>query len=81
MKKYVYCAIFTQTDEGVAVEFPDIFGGVTCGEDFDDAVFMAKDLLRLMLSTAPAQCESPLSKEEMEKMFPGEKIVEIEVEI
>lgn len=81
MKKYVYCALFEESEEGVSVTFPDIFGGVTCGDDYDDAVFMAKDLLRLMLTTAPAQCESPLSKEETEKMFPGEKIVEIEVEI
>ena len=81
MKKYVYCALFEKSKEGVAVTFPDIFGGVTCGDDYDDAVIMAKDLLRFMLTSAPAQCEKPLSKTEMEKIFPEKKIVEIEVEI
>ena len=81
MRKIPYCALFGRSDEGVDVTFPDIFGGVTCGDDYDDAVFMAKDLLRLMLTTAPAQCGSPLSKEEMQKMFPECEIVEIEVEI
>ena len=81
MKKYVYCAIFQESEEGVSVSFPDIFGGVTCGDDFDDAVFMAKDLLRLMLTEARGQCAEPLTKEKMEELFPGEKIVEIEVEV
>lgn len=81
MKKYVYCALFTETDEGVAVSFPDIFCGVTCGDDFDDAVNMAKDLLKYMLKYAPGQCDEPCGKAEMEKTFPGEKVVEIEVEI
>ena len=81
MKKYVYYAIFNESDEGIAVSFPDIFGGETCGDDFDDAVFMAKDLLRMMLTQAPGQCEEPLPKAEMEKLFPGKKIVAIEVEI
>ena len=81
MKKYVYCAIFNETEEGVSVSFPDIFGGVTCGDDRDDATYMAKDLLHFMLTEAPTQCESPLPKAEMEKLYPGEEIVEIEVEI
>ena len=34
-----------------------------------------------MLTTAPAQCEKPLGKEEMQKLFPEKKIVEIEVEV
>lgn len=79
---YKYYAIFDEAEEGgYNVTFPDIFGGVTCGDDFDDAVFMAKDLLLTMLTNAKGQCFGPSSKEKMEKLFPDKKLVEIEVEI
>ena len=62
--KYVYPAIFdVDNDEemSVGVTFPDIFGAVTCGKDLEEAMFMAKDLLKLMLTDCPAQCEKPSS--------------------
>ena len=80
--KITYIAIFDEAIEGgYNVTFPDIFGGVTCGDDFDDAVYMAKDLLLTMLTNAKGQCFEPSSKEKMEKLFPDKKLVEIEVEI
>ncbi|MBR1747336.1 MAG: type II toxin-antitoxin system HicB family antitoxin [Clostridia bacterium] len=81
MKKYVYPAIFIEDEEGVAVSFPDIIGGVTDGKDFDEAMYMAKDLLRLMLTHVPGQCGTPATPEEMKKLFPHDKIVEVEVTI
>lgn len=77
-----YIAIFEEAEEGgYNVTFPDIFGGVTCGDSFEDAVYMAKGLLLIMLTSAKGQCFEPSSKEKMEKLFPDKKLVEISVEI
>ena len=77
-----YYSLFKKTEDGgYEVSFPDIFGGVTCGDNFDDAVFMAKDLLKLMLKDAPGQCSEASSKEKLEKLFPEYQIVEITVEL
>lgn len=81
MKKSYY-ALFKKSDEGgYEVSFPDIFGGVTCGDDYEDAIFMAKDLLRILLKEAPGQCFEPSLKEELKKKFPEFEIVEITAEI
>ena len=65
----------------VSVTFPDIFGGVTCGKNFDNAMIMAKDLLKLMLTTAPAQCENPSTIEQLKNNFNNKQIVMVEVEV
>ena len=54
---------------------------VTCGKGMDNAIFMAKDLLYYMLTEAPKQCLPPSKVEELEKEYPGQTIVFIEVEI
>ncbi len=41
-----YHAIFKKTDEGIEVEFPELKGCVTCGENMHDAFEMAEDLLQ-----------------------------------
>lgn len=42
--KLVYPAIFEVGDDhGYAVEFPDLPGCVTCGDDLADAIYMATD--------------------------------------
>lgn len=82
--KYIYPALFENNndeDMSVSVTFPDIFGGVTCGKNFDDAMFMAKDLLKILLTTAPAQCENPSTIEQMKCNFPNKQIVMVEVEL
>lgn len=68
-------------DGGYEVTFPSIIGGVTCGDDFEDAKHMAEDLLKLMLTQAPKQCFEPKPKDEMLKLFPEFEIVEISVDI
>ena len=80
---YKYYAIFEEEkdDTGYNVTFLDIFGGVTCGDNFDDALDMAKDLLKLMLVQAKEQCFEPSNKEDLEAKFPGKNLVEIVVEI
>lgn len=48
--KYSYPAIFTPEKEGgFSVIFPDIENCFTCGDDLTEALFMAEDVLALML--------------------------------
>ena len=50
MAKYVYPAIFTPESEGgFSVNFPDLEGCYTCGDDMIDALAMAEDVLALVL--------------------------------
>ena len=85
MKKTIeYPAIFrvdAEDNKFINVSFPDIFGGVTFGEGMKDAMYMAEDLLKLMLTNAPAQCMAPHSLEETKNNFPGEQVLMVKVEI
>ena len=50
MAKYAYPAIFTKEDKGgYSVCFPDLEGCYTQGENVEDALEMAKDVLNLTL--------------------------------
>ena len=50
MAKYIYPALFTPEDNGsYSVNFPDIDGCFTCGDNLEDALFMANDALSLVL--------------------------------
>ena len=50
MKKYVYPAVFTEEDAGMySVEFRDLESCYTCGDDINDAVLNAQDVLSMVL--------------------------------
>lgn len=50
MAKYVYPAIFTPEEEGkYSVFFPDLEGCYTCGDNLQDAIAMAEDVLAFYL--------------------------------
>lgn len=50
MAKYVYPAIFTPEEEGgYSVLFPDLEGCYTCGDNLQDALEMAEDVLAFYL--------------------------------
>lgn len=50
MAKYVYPAIFTPEEEGgYFINFPDLEGCYTCGNDLTDGMEMAEDVLSLVL--------------------------------
>lgn len=50
MAKYVYPAVFTPEEEGrYSVFFPDLDGCYTCGDDLQDAITMAEDVLAFYL--------------------------------
>ena len=48
--RYVYPAVFSYDEHGVAVSFPDLPGCNTCGNDQDEAIAMAQDALSGHLS-------------------------------
>ena len=50
MAKYVYPAIFTPDGGKFSIDFPDIAGCYTCGDDLWDGLAMAADALALMLT-------------------------------
>jgi len=47
--RYVYPAIFDYADEGISVEFPDLPGAITCGDNDEDALRMARECMALHL--------------------------------
>lgn len=48
--KYVYPAIFTaEENNAYSVYFPDLEGCYTCGENLEDALYMAEDVLAFTL--------------------------------
>lgn len=50
MAKYVYPAVFSPEEEGgFSVFFPDLEGCYTCGDDLQDAIMMAEDVLAFYL--------------------------------
>jgi len=50
MAKYVYPAIFTPEEDGsFSINFPDLEGCYTCGDNLTDGMEMAKDVLALVL--------------------------------
>lgn len=53
MKKdtYIYPAIFSYDEDGISIEFPDLPGCLTCAETDEEALYMAKDVLRGYLLT------------------------------
>lgn len=56
MKKY-YIAAFVQEEDGsgYSVYFPDVPGCFTCGESLEEAMFLAEDVLRLVLQDMAAE--------------------------
>lgn len=50
MAKYVYPAVFTPEENGgYSVVFPDLEGCYTCGENLEEGLEMAQDVLALVL--------------------------------
>lgn len=80
--KISYPAIFKLNEDNlIEVTFPDIFGGVTCGEDIDDAINMAKDLLSIMYKTSPYQLSTPSNIDELKSRYKDVEIRLISIEI
>lgn len=82
MMKYSYYAVLEKDiDGGINVVFPDIICGVTCGDNYKDALLMAQDLLKLMITTAPNQCLKPSDLPTLKKKYPDSRIELITIHI
>lgn len=46
---YIYPAIFSHEDDGISIEFPDLPGCLSCADDTEEAIKMAKEALGLHL--------------------------------
>ena len=49
MKKITYLAVFEKSKTGFSVYFPDVPGCITCGDNFDNTLRMAEEVLGLHL--------------------------------
>lgn len=47
--RYIYPAIFDYADDGISIEFPDLPGCLSCADTDEEALDMAKEVLRLWL--------------------------------
>lgn len=76
----IYPAIFIKEEDGsYSVTFPDLDGAFTCGADFQEAIYMAKDCLELNLSTLDEM--PPVSDLENIKLNKGEHIVMVQADM
>jgi len=47
MKKFTYFAVFEPSDTGFSIYFPDLPGCISCGDNMEHAIKMAKEALGL----------------------------------
>ncbi|SHF45090.1 Predicted nuclease of the RNAse H fold, HicB family [Desulfofundulus australicus DSM 11792] len=78
--RYIYPAIFNYADDGISVEFPDLPGCYTCGDNDEEALRMAKEALALHLygleeENYPIPEPSPVNKLKVE---PNQVVVLVE---
>lgn len=66
-----YIALFEEEDGGYNITIPQ-FDIVTCGKDMEEAVFMARDLLKCWLSNKDNELEIPLTINSFKDRFPKE---------
>ena len=83
MKKdyYIYPAIFNYEDKEIAISFPDLPGCYSCGENDEEALYMAKDALGLYIVSAEEDGEKlkKPSKLNAIKLNKNERAVLVEV--
>jgi len=74
MHKYTFPAVFTEEENGqYSVEFPDIEGCVTCGDDLGHAIETARDALSLMLCEMEDSGDEIPSPSKVTEINAGEK--------
>jgi predicted RNase H-like HicB family nuclease len=81
MRKITYLAVF-ETDEkpGISVYFPDVPGCVSCGENFDHALQMAKEALSLHIYGMEKDGEAlPERTDRISEIGVGDMIVPVTV--
>ena len=43
---YIFPAIFDYAEDGISIEFPDLPGCLSCADTDEEALYMAKDVLK-----------------------------------
>jgi len=75
--KYYY-AIFKHNNDAVEVEFPDLKGCVTFGDNWDEAMENATDVLAAWLANAEDQfVKEPTAFQNLEKKYKTAKLVPV----
>jgi predicted RNase H-like HicB family nuclease len=81
--RYLYPAVFTEDQDGVAVEFPDLPGCFTCADTLEEAYDMAREALGLHLyglEEDGEQIPTPAKPRDlMSRLTHGQSVVVIEV--
>lgn len=80
--KYSFLAVFSVDKydaKWINVVFPDLPGAVTCGVGREDAMFMAKDLLRTIIeeNIIDISIVKPSSEKTIRELYPDGDIVTI----
>ncbi len=80
---YQFWAVFEYGEDGVSVEFPDLPGCLTCGDDADEAYRMAQDALKLHLYEMENDNESVPEPTSLQQLLPtvGKNQVLIDVRV
>jgi len=81
MRKITYLAVF-ETDEnpGISIYFPDVQGCVSCGDNFDHAMHMAKEALSLHIYGIEKDGESaPLRTDKIPRTDAGDMVVPVTI--
>lgn len=83
MKKdvYVFPALLTIENDGVSVEFPDLCGCLTFGDNYEDAIKNSKEALGLHLYGLEEDEEIIPSPSELTKLTIGENQIPILIDI
>jgi predicted RNase H-like HicB family nuclease len=81
MRKLTYLAVFeTGENPGISVYFPDVPGCVSCGDDFDHALQMAKEALSLHIYGMEKDGEAlPKRTDKIPKMDAGDMVVPVTI--
>lgn len=80
--RITYHAVFQYDDDGICIHFPAVPLAITCAFSFDEGVYMASDVLELVLhktltSALPAEQIDQIQLEKNQKLIP----ITIEMEI
>ena len=81
MRKLTYLAVFETDDSpGISVYFPDVPGCVSCGNDFDHALKMAREALALHIYGMEKDGEAlPERTDKMPELSAGNMVVPVVV--
>jgi predicted RNase H-like HicB family nuclease len=81
MRKLTYLAVFETDDQpGISVYFPDVPGCISCGENFDHALQMAKEALALHIYGMEKDVEAlPERTDKLSKIGSGDMVVPVTI--